>query len=143
MLVSDNAGSSWQLPGLQRTTLRGYDAAGNLVLLTMPRGYDLDGQGNAVAHPASVTTRYGYDALNRRTDEGDAYLVNGQPTDLTRTTHTDFDAAEGDRIQLDPRTVWHASQQGANVVVDLDGGGELILRNTRLDTFGAGWIFTA
>ena len=55
---------------------------------------------------------------------------------------TDFNAAEGDRVQLDAGTSYTTSQQGADVIVDLGGGDELILRNTQLSTLPQGWIFT-
>jgi YD repeat-containing protein len=34
--------------------------------VSTPLGYDRDAQGNLVANPASVTTAFAYDGLNRR-----------------------------------------------------------------------------
>jgi len=56
---------------------------------------------------------------------------------------TDFNAAEGDRIQLDPGTHYTVSQVGADTVVDLGNGDELLLANVQLSTLPPGWIFGA
>jgi Ca2+-binding RTX toxin-like protein len=56
---------------------------------------------------------------------------------------TDFNAAEGDRVQLDPGTSYALSQQGADVVIDLGAGDEMILKNVQLSSLPAGWIFVA
>jgi serralysin len=53
---------------------------------------------------------------------------------------TDFNRAEGDRILLDPGTNYVASQVGADVVVDLGGGAQTILRNVQLASLDPGWI---
>jgi len=57
------------------------------------------------------------------------------------STVNDFHYSEGDRVQLDPGDTWRVSQQGSDVVVDIDGGGGLILRDVRLDSLGSDWIF--
>ncbi|HSV03480.1 MAG TPA: SGNH/GDSL hydrolase family protein [Phenylobacterium sp.] len=54
----------------------------------------------------------------------------------------DFNAMQGDRVQLDPGTGYTASQMGADTVVDMGGGDELILRNVQLSSLPQGWIFT-
>ena len=53
-----------------------------------------------------------------------------------------FDAAKGDHVQLDLGTHYTLSQSGADTVVDMGGGDELILRNVQLSTLSPGWIFT-
>ncbi|MDB5446681.1 MAG: hypothetical protein JWQ97_1998, partial [Phenylobacterium sp.] len=55
---------------------------------------------------------------------------------------TDFHPGE-DRIQLDVGNAYQVTQQGANVVVDITGGGELVLQNTQMSSLGTGWIFEA
>jgi len=57
------------------------------------------------------------------------------------STVNDFHYSEGDRVQLDPGDTWRVSQQGSDVVVDIEGGGGLILRDVRLDSLGSDWIF--
>ncbi|WP_374468807.1 FG-GAP-like repeat-containing protein [Phenylobacterium sp.] len=54
---------------------------------------------------------------------------------------TDFNAAEGDRVQLLPGATYAAAQVGADVVVDVGGGGQLVLANVQLTALAAGWIF--
>lgn len=56
---------------------------------------------------------------------------------------TDFNASEGDRVQVDAGTNYTLSQQGADVVIDMGNGDELILRNVQLSSLPANWIFTA
>jgi beta-glucanase (GH16 family) len=53
---------------------------------------------------------------------------------------TDFSLGEGDRVHLDAGTAYTASQQGADVVVDITGGGQLVLQHTELSSLGSGWI---
>jgi serralysin len=53
----------------------------------------------------------------------------------------DFDAAEGDRVQLDPGDTYAATQVGADTVVSIGGGGQVILVGVQLATLPTGWIF--
>ena len=55
----------------------------------------------------------------------------------------DFSVAEGDRVQLDPGTTYKVTQVGADTVVDMGGGDELILVGIQKATLPAGWIFGA
>lgn len=54
----------------------------------------------------------------------------------------DFNRAEGDRVQLDPGTTYVARQVGADVVIDMNLGGQMILQNVQLASLTEGWIFT-
>jgi serralysin len=56
---------------------------------------------------------------------------------------TDFNRAQGDRVQLDPGTQYTATQQGADVHIVMVGGGEMVLLNVQLSSLSAGWIFGA
>jgi Ca2+-binding RTX toxin-like protein len=56
---------------------------------------------------------------------------------------TDFNFAEGDRVQLIGGTVWHASQVGQDVVIDMSGGAQMVLEHVQLGSLGDGWIFGA
>lgn len=53
---------------------------------------------------------------------------------------TDFDRAEGDVIQLEAGSSWSAAQRGADVVVSIGGGAELLLNNVSLASLTNGWI---
>ncbi len=54
----------------------------------------------------------------------------------------DFNAAEGDRVMLDPGTTWSVSQVGADTVVDMGGGDQLVLVGVQMSALPSGWIFT-
>ena len=54
-----------------------------------------------------------------------------------------FNRAEGDRVQLDPGTSYAASQVGADVVIDMTGGGQMVLVGVSMASLADGWIFAA
>ncbi|THD74463.1 MAG: calcium-binding protein [Phenylobacterium sp.] len=54
---------------------------------------------------------------------------------------TDFNSAQGDKIQLDAGTQHTTSQVGADTVIDLGGGDEILLRNVQASSLPAGSIF--
>ena len=56
---------------------------------------------------------------------------------------TDFSRAQGDRVQLDPGTVFAVSQVGADTVIDMTGGGQMILVGVSMTSLTPGWIFGA
>jgi Ca2+-binding RTX toxin-like protein len=53
----------------------------------------------------------------------------------------DFHYAEGDRVQLDPGTTYTASQVGADTVLDMGGGNQMILVGVTLASLPADWVF--
>jgi serralysin len=53
----------------------------------------------------------------------------------------DFHATEGDRVMLDLGTTYTVSQVGADTVVDMGAGDQVILVGVQLSTLPAGWIF--
>ena len=53
----------------------------------------------------------------------------------------DFSYAQGDRVELDPGTTYTLSQIGANTVIQMSTGGEMILMNTTLANLPSDWIF--
>ncbi|HEV2531509.1 family 16 glycosylhydrolase [Phenylobacterium sp.] len=83
-------------------------------------------------------------------DRGHDTLTGGAGTDTFHTFSgagvsvvTDFNPAEGDRVQVDPGDTYTVSQQGADVVIDMTGGGEMVLQHTELSALHDGWIFGA
>ena len=54
----------------------------------------------------------------------------------------DFNAAEGDRVQLDRGTVYTVHQDLDDVVIQMEGGGQMFLIGVKLATLPEGWIFT-
>lgn len=55
----------------------------------------------------------------------------------------DFNAGEGDRVQLDPGTTWTVSQVGPDTVINLGNGDEMVLVGVQLSSLPANWIFGA
>ncbi len=53
----------------------------------------------------------------------------------------DFNQAEGDRVMLDPGTTFTLKQVGADTVVDMGNGDQVILVGVQLSTLRDGWIF--
>jgi hypothetical protein len=53
----------------------------------------------------------------------------------------DFNLTEGDRVMLDPGTTYTLAQVGADTVINMDGGGQMILAGVQLSTLTPGWIF--
>jgi Ca2+-binding RTX toxin-like protein len=55
----------------------------------------------------------------------------------------DFSLAQGDRVFLDPGTTYTLSQVGADTVLDMGGGNQMILVGVQMSTLTAGWVFGA
>ena len=117
---------------------------GNIAADTIAGGYGADvirgGQGDDL-----IAAGAGDDWISG--DRGLDTLTGGAGADTFHqfagggvTTITDFQLAEGDRIHLDAGTQHAASQQGANVVVDIAGGGQLVLQNIQLASLSSDWI---
>ena len=56
---------------------------------------------------------------------------------------TDFSLAQGDRVQLDPGTVFTVSQVGADTIINMTGGGQMTLVGIQLSSLTGNWIFGA
>ena len=54
-----------------------------------------------------------------------------------------FDAAKGDHVQLDPGTVYTVSQVGADTVIDMGPGDQMVLVGVQETSLPPGWIFGA
>ncbi|MBI1198752.1 MAG: hypothetical protein GC203_12905 [Phenylobacterium sp.] len=83
-------------------------------------------------------------------DKGDDTITGGAGADRFHTFGAagidrvlDFHIAEGDRVQLDPGTVYTVSQVGADTVIDMTGGGKMILVGVQMSTLTGDWIFGA
>ncbi|HEX7943162.1 MAG TPA: hypothetical protein VF495_00770, partial [Phenylobacterium sp.] len=79
-------------------------------------------------------------------DRGDDTLTGGRGadvfhgfTDCGNDVVTDFDIDDDDRVELDPGTVYAVRQEGADTVVEMQGG-RLILKNVRMERLPPGWI---
>lgn len=52
-----------------------------------------------------------------------------------------FVLAEGDRVQLDPGTQYAQAQVGADTVISMRGGGQMILVGMQMTSLTGAWIF--
>jgi Ca2+-binding RTX toxin-like protein len=55
----------------------------------------------------------------------------------------DFNLAEGDRVQLDPGTLYTLTQSGADAVINLGPGSQMVLVGVQMSSLAPGWIFGA
>jgi beta-glucanase (GH16 family) len=146
--VHGNGGDDWVTGGRDNDVLFGDDGAdilnGNLGNDIGDGGVGNDtvrgGQGDDVLLGGA-----GDDYLSG--DLGDDTLTGGTGADTFRAfagggrdVIADFNPAEGDRIQLDPGTTHTEAQSGADVLVTLSGGAQLMLKNVQLAALTDGWI---
>jgi len=79
-------------------------------------------------------------------DRGDDTLTGGPGADVFHGAEgaavdlvTDFNAAEGDRIVLEPGARYTVRQAGADTVIEMPGT-RMVLRNVNLSTLPRGWL---
>lgn len=145
--VSSGAGNDWALGGQGADTVSGGDGNdivnGNIGQDTVDGGTGADtvrgGQGDDI-----LTGGGGNDWLSG--DLGSDTISGGVGADVFHGSAnagvdriTDFNAAEGDRVVLDPGTAYQAAQSGADVVITMSGS-TIILANVTLGALPAGWI---
>jgi Ca2+-binding RTX toxin-like protein len=80
-------------------------------------------------------------------DRGNDTLSGGAGADLFHSLAgagidriTDFSYAEGDRLKLEGSPSRTVAQVGADVIVDMGGGDQVILVGVSLSGLGSGWI---
>jgi len=94
-------------------------------------------------------TLYGGDGADRLDGgEGNDLLSGGRGADVFVASGgvdrvLDFNAAEGDRVLVQAGVSYSATQNGADVAVEMGGGARLLLVGVQLSTLGEGWIGTA
>lgn len=81
-------------------------------------------------------------------DRGDDTMTGGPGADVFHTFGdagldrvTDFNLAEGDRVQLDAGTTYTVVQVDADTVITMSGGGRMVLVGVSLASLTPGWIF--
>jgi Ca2+-binding RTX toxin-like protein len=149
--VSGRNGDDWVVGGRDNDVLFGDDGAdlvyGNLGDDTCDGGAGDDivrgGQQNDF-----LTGGAGNDFMS---GDRDADTIAGGSGADTVHTHgaagldrvLDFNAAEGDRVFLLAGTQYTVSQVGADTVINMVGGGQMVLVGVSMSTLPAGWIFGA
>ncbi len=83
-------------------------------------------------------------------DRGDDSLTGGSGADVFHTFAEagidrvfDFNMDEGDRVMVDAETRYSVTQVGADTVIDMVGGGQMVLVGVSLSTLTGAWIFGA
>jgi Ca2+-binding RTX toxin-like protein len=146
---SGGFGDDWVVGGKDNDQLAGDSGSdvvwGNLGDDTLDGGLDNDqvrgGQGNDV-----LTGGAGDDFVSG--DRGNDTVSGGLGADLFHGSQDagidrviDFNLAEGDRVMLDPGTTYTLAQVGADTVIDMGAGNQMILVGVQLSTLPQGWIF--
>ena len=62
-------------------------------------------------------------------------------TAVTLDMVTNFNEAKGDRVEVDPGVTYSVSQVGADTVINMTGGGRMVLEGVQLNSLHPGWIF--
>jgi Ca2+-binding RTX toxin-like protein len=80
-------------------------------------------------------------------DRGDDTLTGGAGADTFRTFNQtgidrvlDFSQAQGDHVAVDAGSTYTLSQVGADTVIDMGGGNQMILVGVQLASLTSGWI---
>lgn len=144
-------GDDWVIGGKDNDSLAG-DAGGDLVYGNIGPDTCDGGDGSDIVRGGQDN-----DVLRGGTgddyvsgDRGDDTVAGGAGADLFHTFGdagldrvSDFDATEGDRVQLDPGTQYTVAQVGSDTVISMTGGGQMILVGVQVSQLAAGWIFGA
>jgi serralysin len=144
-----NAGDDWVVGGKDQDMLFG-DAGsdqvlGNLGNDTLDGGDGDDvvrgGQGDDVINGGAgndyVSGDRGNDTETGGAGADNFHSFSGAGIDRV----LDFHLSEGDRVMLDPGTQFQVNQVGADTVIDLGGGDEVILVGVQASTLPPGTIF--
>jgi len=144
-----NGGDDWVVGGKDSDVLFGDTGDdivwGNLGNDTLDGGAGADqvrgGQGDDVVNGGA-----GNDFVSG--DRGNDTITGGTGADLFHDSQdagidrvTDFNLAEGDKVMLDPGTTYTVSQVGADTVIDMGAGNQMILVGVQMSTLPPGTIF--
>jgi Ca2+-binding RTX toxin-like protein len=144
-------GDDWVVGGRDNDSLAG-GAGRNLVYGNLGNDTCDGGAGDDIVRGGQdddvLTGGAGADFISG--DKGSDTLTGGPGADSFHTFGDagldrvlDFHRAEGDRVQLDPGTTYSVAQSGADTVISMSGGGQMVLVGVSLASLTPGWIFGA
>lgn len=149
--ASGGAGEDWVVGGKDNDSLSG-DAAYDLVYGNLGSDTCDGGAGNDIVRGGQdddiVRGGDGNDYVSG--DKGSDTITGGAGADIFHTFGDagvdrvmDFSLAEGDRVQVDPGTTYTVSQVGADAVINMTGGGQMVLVGVQMSSLTGSWIFGA
>jgi Ca2+-binding RTX toxin-like protein len=149
--VATGAGDDYAVGGKDNDNLSG-EAGGDVVWGNLGADTQDGGDGNDQVRGGqgddTVTGGAGDDFVSG--DRGNDTVAGGAGADLIHGSQdagidrvVDFNLAEGDRVMLDPGTTYTVSQVGADTVIDMGAGNQMILVGVQFSTLTPGWIFGA
>ncbi|MDB5423779.1 MAG: hypothetical protein JWQ29_1195 [Phenylobacterium sp.] len=147
--VNGGGGDDYSVGGKDNDSLTG-DGGGDIVWGNLGNDTCDGGDGNDQVRGGqgddSVAGGAGDDFVSG--DRGNDTISGGSGADLFHGSQDagidrvlDFSLAEGDRVMLDPGTTYTLAQAGADTVIDMGGGHQMILVGVQLTTLTPGWIF--
>jgi len=147
--VSGGGGDDWVVGGKDEDQLFG-DAGGDIVYGNLGNDTCDGGDGADVVRGGQgddiLTGGGGDDWLAG--DRGSDTITGGAGADVFHTWAEagtdrvlDFNATEGDRVNLLPGTAYTVAQVGADTVIDMGAGSQMVLVGVQLSSLPTGWIF--
>ncbi|MDB5475841.1 MAG: alkaline metalloproteinase [Phenylobacterium sp.] len=148
--ISDTQGGDDWLVGGQGNDLISASVGGNILYGNLGNDTLHGGSGAEILRGGqgddSITGGGGADFISG--DRGNDTMSGGTGADIFHTFSgagldrvLDFNLAEGDRVQIDAGTTWTVSQVGADTVIDMGGGDQMVLVGVQASTLTGNWIF--
>jgi Ca2+-binding RTX toxin-like protein len=145
------AGDDWVVGGKDNDSLSG-DGGSDLVYGNLANDTLQGGSGNDIVRGGQgddvLDGGFGNDFVSG--DRGSDTVTGGYGADIFHTSQDagidrvlDFYQSEGDRVMLDPGTTYTVSQVGADTVIDLGAGNQMVLVGVTFNSLTPGWIFGA
>jgi len=150
-VASGGDGADWVVGGKDDDSLSG-DAGADIVYGNLGDDTCAGGSGDDIVRGGQqddvLSGDAGADWMSG--DRGDDTITGGAGADVFHTFGeagidrvTDFNRADGDRVQLDPGTTYTVAASGTDVVISLGGGGQMVLVGASLSSLTGDWIFGA
>ncbi|MBW8815185.1 MAG: calcium-binding protein [Caulobacterales bacterium] len=144
-------GDDWVVGGKDNDSLSG-DAGADLVYGNLGNDTCDGGEGDDIVRGGQdndvVIGGAGNDFVSG--DKGSDTMTGGAGADIFHSFGdagidrvTDFHVAEGDRVMLDPGTQYSVSQIGSDTVINMVGGGQMVLVGVTMSSLSGTWIFGA